>query len=226
MKPPEEGGSRLAIVFNGSPLFTGGAGLGRVRDPPLDHRERLAGGRRCPARSALLQHRHLHLLLDRHQPQVARAAGQGPARRRPRLLREDAQVARREAQGDLRGADRGDHRLYGEFEESEKVKIFPNEAFGFLRITVERPLRLRWEVTDETIARSSRPGRSRSLLDEVQAGTAGAARRSTRCASSRTRKRLAKALTGASARLESASGAAQKAIWPRWPSATRGSRHH
>ena len=34
-------------------------------------------------------------------------------------------------------------RLYGEFEEGEKVKIFPNETFGFLRITVERPLRLR-----------------------------------------------------------------------------------
>ncbi len=32
------------------------------------------------------------------------------------------------------------------------MKIFPNEAFGFLRITVERPLRLRWEVTDETLA--------------------------------------------------------------------------
>jgi type I restriction enzyme M protein len=31
------------------------------------------------------------------------------------------------------------------------VKIFPNEAFGFLRITVERPLRLRWEVTDEGV---------------------------------------------------------------------------
>ena len=28
MKPVEEGGSRLAIVFNGSPLFTGGAGSG------------------------------------------------------------------------------------------------------------------------------------------------------------------------------------------------------
>src|SRR5205814_2872554 len=28
MKPPEEGGSRLAIVFNGSPLFTGAAGSG------------------------------------------------------------------------------------------------------------------------------------------------------------------------------------------------------
>lgn len=31
------------------------------------------------------------------------------------------------------------------------MQILPNEAFGFLRITVERPLRLRWEVTDETI---------------------------------------------------------------------------
>ena len=42
-------------------------------------------------------------------------------------------------------------RLYGDFAEGEKVKIFPNEAFGFMRITVERPLRLRWEVTDETV---------------------------------------------------------------------------
>jgi len=42
--------------------------IGRVRDPALDHRERLAGSRRRAARPALLQHRHLHLLLDRHQP--------------------------------------------------------------------------------------------------------------------------------------------------------------
>ena len=32
------------------------------------------------------------------------------------------------------------------------MKIFPNEAFGYMRITVERPQRLRWEVTEETIA--------------------------------------------------------------------------
>ena len=37
-------------------------------------------------------------------------------------------------------------RLYGAFEEGPRIKIFPNESFGFLRITVERPLRLRWEV--------------------------------------------------------------------------------
>ena len=35
-------GSRLAIVFSGSPLFTGGAGSGRERHPQVDHRERLA----------------------------------------------------------------------------------------------------------------------------------------------------------------------------------------
>ncbi len=73
MKPPEQGGSRVAIVFNGSPLFTGAAGSGESRDPPLDHRERLARGHRRAARPALLQHRHLHLLLDRHQPQEPRA---------------------------------------------------------------------------------------------------------------------------------------------------------
>ena len=43
-------------------------------------------------------------------------------------------------------------RLYGSFEEGPQVKIFPNESFGFLRITVERPLRLRWEITDDTLA--------------------------------------------------------------------------
>jgi len=42
-------------------------------------------------------------------------------------------------------------RLYADFTECEKVKIFPNEAFGVQRITVERPLRLRWEVTAETL---------------------------------------------------------------------------
>jgi type I restriction enzyme M protein len=47
-------------------------------------------------------------------------------------------------------------RLYGNFdqqtseEDEAQVKIFPNESFGFLRITVERPLRLRYEATNES----------------------------------------------------------------------------
>ncbi len=50
-------------------------------------------------------------------------------------------------------------RLYGEashpeFEGDVKVKVLPNETFGFQRITVERPLRRRWEVTPEAVAES------------------------------------------------------------------------
>ena len=36
----------------------------------------------------------------------------------------------------------------------ERVKVFDNEDFGYQRITVERPLRRRWDVTDETITTS------------------------------------------------------------------------
>ena len=43
-------------------------------------------------------------------------------------------------------------RLYANFTEGEQVKIFPNTAFGYQRITVERPLHLRWEVTADTLA--------------------------------------------------------------------------
>ncbi len=48
-------------------------------------------------------------------------------------------------------------RAYGDFTDTDhpsgvRVKVFPNEAFGFLRVTVERPLRVRWEVTDDTLA--------------------------------------------------------------------------
>lgn len=39
-----------------------------------------------------------------------------------------------------------------DFEESETSKVFPNEAFGYWKITVERPLRLRTELTSERLA--------------------------------------------------------------------------
>ena len=67
--------------------------LGREQHPPLDHRERLARGDRGAARSALLQHRHQHVRLDRDQPQTARPPRQGPAHRRHGLQPEDARGA-------------------------------------------------------------------------------------------------------------------------------------
>jgi type I restriction enzyme M protein len=43
-------------------------------------------------------------------------------------------------------------RLYHDHTEGDRVKIFPNESFGFLRISVERPLRVHYEVNDDTLA--------------------------------------------------------------------------
>ena len=164
MKPAAEGGSRLAIVFNGSPLFTGAAGSGES-----EIRRWIIENDWLEAIVALPDQlfyntgisTYFWIVTNRKSPE---RRGQGPAHRRPRALREDAQEPRREAQGDL-SRDQIDEitRLYGEFAEGERVKIFPNEAFGFLRITVERPLRLRWEVTDETLQRRAvREGARRS----------------------------------------------------------------
>jgi type I restriction enzyme M protein len=39
------------------------------------------------------------------------------------------------------------------FQETEQSKVFPNEAFGFWKITTERPLRLRVDLSDAACAR-------------------------------------------------------------------------
>ena len=62
-------------------------------------------------------------------------------------------------------------RLYGDVRRrASRVKIFPNEAFGFQRITVERPLRLRWEVTDDDARRrraAAKAGRSSTEHEQL-----------------------------------------------------------
>ena len=155
MSPPEQGGSRLAIVFNGSPLFTGAAGSGEIGDPPLDHRERLARSHRRPARPAFYNtgiSTYFWIVTNRKSAEPQGKVQLIDARD---SVHEDAQEPRREAQGDQRRPDRRDRpplrrlRSAADRRRRGRVKIFPNEAFGFLRITVERPLRLRWEVTDD-----------------------------------------------------------------------------
>jgi type I restriction enzyme M protein len=151
MKRPEEGGSRVAIVFNGSPLFTGGAGSGEseirrwiIENDWLEAVVALPDqlfyntgistyfwvvtNRKAPERRGKVQ------LVD---------AREYFAKMRKSLGEKRKQIADAQIEEITR--------LYGEFAEGDKVKIFPNEAFGFMRITVERPLQLRWEITEETI---------------------------------------------------------------------------
>ena len=168
MKRPEEGGSRVAIVFNGSPLFTGAAGSGEseirrwiIENDWLEAVVALPDqlfyntgistyfwvvtNRKAPERRGKVQ------LVDAREYFVKMRKSLGEKRKQI----SDAQIEEIT-------------RLYGDFAEGEKVKIFPNEAFGFLRITVERPLRLRWEVTDETIAAVLAAKAIQKLPDDVQ----------------------------------------------------------
>jgi type I restriction enzyme M protein len=102
-------------------------------------------------------------------------------------------------------------RLYGDFAESDQVKIFPNEAFGFLRITVERPLRLRWEITDDTIAAALATKPVAKLTADLQAELRALLTEHLD-ASFATKKELVKAL-GSSVTALAIAGPTQKPLW-------------
>ena len=152
MKRPEEGGARLAIVFNGSPLFTGGA-----RSGESEIRRWIIESDMLEAVVALPDQlfyntgisTYFWVVTNRKTPERRGKVQLIDARESFTKMRKSLGEKRKE----ISAAQIDDiTRLYGAFEEGPRVKIFPNELFGFLRITVERPLRLRWEITDDTLA--------------------------------------------------------------------------
>ncbi len=151
LKRPEEGGGRLAIVFNGSPLFTGGAGSGEseIRRWIIEN-DWLEGIVALP--DQLFYNTgistYFWIVTNRKRPERRGLVQLVDAR--------DLFVKMRKSLGEKRKEISADQiaeitRLYGAFEENERVKILPNESFGFQRITVERPLRLRYAVTEATL---------------------------------------------------------------------------
>jgi type I restriction enzyme M protein len=164
MKPVAQGGSRIAIVFNGSPLFTGGAGSGES-----EIRRWIIENDWLEAVVALPDQlfyntgisTYFWIVTNRKAP-----------RRRGKVQLVDARSKwskMRKSLGEKRKYLTADHiaditQLYGAFEENGQVKIFRNEGFGFLRITVERPLRQRWEVSDDTLV-AVRADRKLAKLD-------------------------------------------------------------
>ena len=153
MKHPSEGGSRLAIVFNGSPLFTGAAGSGEseIRRWVLEN-DLLEAIVALPDQMFYNTgiSTYIWLLTNR----------KAPARRDKVQLINGVDHFRkmRKSLGDKRKELSADHidqltRLYADFTAGPTVKIFDNEDFGFCRITVERPLRLNFQASNERIAR-------------------------------------------------------------------------
>ena len=151
MKPVTEGGSRIAIVFNGSPLFTGAAGSGES-----EIRRWIIENDWLEAVVALPDQLFYNTGISTYFWVVTNR--KSPERRGKVQLVDarDSWVKMRKSLGDKRKEISPDQiaeitRLYGEFTENERVKVFPNESFGYQRITVERPLRLRWSVSKETL---------------------------------------------------------------------------
>ena len=131
MKPVEEGGSRVAIVFNGSPLFTGAAGSGES-----EIRRWIIENDWLEAVVALPDQLFYNTGISTYfwivtNRKTRRTPWQGPAGRRARDLRKDAEVPRRQTKEiSDRQIDEITH-LFADFTEGEHVKIFPNEAFGY-----------------------------------------------------------------------------------------------
>ncbi|MBT2509823.1 SAM-dependent DNA methyltransferase [Streptomyces sp. ISL-98] len=165
-KGPDErgrwkGGSRIAIVFNGSPLFTGAAesGESKIRQWILEN-DWLEGivalpdqlfyntgistyfwiltNRKTPG------HQGKVVLLDAREHFVKKRKSLGDKRKEI----DDKQIEElTRLYGEaLDVASNAEHPLHN------KVKVFKNEDFGYHRITIERPLKLRFEVTETALA--------------------------------------------------------------------------
>ncbi|HFQ82131.1 MAG TPA: SAM-dependent DNA methyltransferase [Desulfobacterales bacterium] len=187
MKPPldKKGeGSRIAIVFNGSPLFTGDAGGGEsnIRRWIIenDMLEAIIG---LPDQLFYNTgiYTYVWIVTNRKRPErrgkVQLINGTGFAwkmkkslgNKRKRIgdgtegapnhidvlttlygdFKHDVRMTRQEIQSNID--------LNGDQSKSIFVsKIFDNRDFGYLKITVERPLRLNFAVTDERIDRFKR----------------------------------------------------------------------
>lgn len=165
-------GSRLAIVFSGSPLFTGGAGSGES-----DIRRWLIENDWLEAVIALPEQMFYNTGIGTY---VWILTNRKEARHKGKILLLDARdmwTAGGSADSKRSLGDKRRHmteaqineavRLYGIFENGPACKIFDNADFGYTRVTVERPLRLCYQMTIERKARflDAYP----HLLDDVQA---------------------------------------------------------
>ncbi|MFE4379105.1 N-6 DNA methylase [Streptomyces cyaneofuscatus] len=170
MKPVDAkggGGSRIAIVFNGSPLFTGAAGSGEseIRRWILENDwleaivalpDQLFYNTGISTYFWILtnrkdaQHKGKVVLLDARDQWVKMRKSLGDKRKelgdgsggKPNHI---ADITRLYGDAVAAAVD-AEHPLHS------KVKVFDNTAFGYQRITVERPLKLRFELTEETLA--------------------------------------------------------------------------
>lgn len=148
MKPT---GSRVAIIHNGSPLFTGDAGSG-----PSEIRRYILENDLLEAIIALPNDIFYNTGIATY---IWVLSNKKPSHRVGKVQLIDANglfEKRRKALGNKRNDISPEQiaeitRIYGDFAENEISKIFNNEEFGYSKITVERPVRYSYTITEDNI---------------------------------------------------------------------------
>jgi len=151
MRDPRDGGSRIGIILNGSPLFTGGAGSGES-----EIRRYLLQNDLVEAIVALPTDMFYNTGIATY---VWVLSNHKAAERKGKVQLIDGSqhfAKMRKSLGSKRQYITDEQidelvRLYGRFEETPQSKIFPIETFGYRRITVERPLQLNFQASPERI---------------------------------------------------------------------------
>ena len=172
MHPYQEGdedrpGSKIAIVFNGSPLFSGDAGSG-----PSNIRRWIIENDWLDAIVALPDQlfyntgifTYVWLVTNRKPPERRGKVQLIDGTRFFSKMKKSLNNKRNEiAEDQIRHLTR----IYGSYRDGETAevdidgetetrvisRIFENREFGFLKVTVERPLRMNFEATSERIAK-------------------------------------------------------------------------
>lgn len=161
--PPQDteqlGGSRIGIVFNGSPLFTGQAGSGEsnirrwiIENDWLEVIIALPdqlfyntgiytyililSNHKSAKRKGKVQ---LINATGRKDEELMQSSNRDFNRFWEKMLRSLGNKRKQISENDETKGIGFITKLYGDFEESEFVKILPNEFFGYWRVTIEQP---------------------------------------------------------------------------------------
>ena len=184
-----EGGSRVAIIMNGSPLFTGDAGSGES-----EIRRWILENDLLEALIALPEQlfyntgiaTYVWVLTNRKRPARRGRVQLIDATAFWTLLRKSLGAKRREVPFERKQdilqlladfEDGATRRVDRDGEERDAVvsRVYPTTHFGFRKITVERPLRLDFQASPERIARLDDERAFANLAVSRRRGEAGAA---------------------------------------------------
>ena len=179
MRNPKKGGSRLSIVFNGSPLFTGAAGGGEseirrwiIENDWLEAIVALPEqlfyntgistylwvltnrkGKARKGRVQLIDARNFWVQMEKSLGNKRRRIGDPSDKGKdPDHIGELTKIVGNFRDGETRTFTEEDPITHQPVQRQRVVsKIFDNEDFGYHKITVERPLRLAFEIQDEKL---------------------------------------------------------------------------